>query len=112
MPSRSNLSTDPLAQTATEQMLAEIWIEVLGVEQVGVHDSFLELGGSSLTMVQVMSVLEQRTGVKVNLTAFSHQTLGQLAVLCEERIAAEKARRRGLWTRLRSWITRSGPSSV
>lgn len=112
MPSRSNLATDPMAQTPMEQMLAEIWREVLGVEQVGVHDSFLELGGSSLTMVQVMSVLEQRAGVKVNLTAFSHQTLGQLAVLCEERIAEERARPRGLWARLRRLISRRGPSPV
>lgn len=112
MSSGSNLSTDQMAQTPMEQMLAEIWLEVLGLEQVGVHDSFLELGGSSLTMVQVMSVLEQRTGVKVNLTAFSHQTLGQLAVLCEERIAQEKSRRGGLWARLRRWISRRGPSPV
>ncbi len=112
MPSRSNLSTDPVAQTVMEQMLAEIWLEVLGVEQVGVHDSFLELGGSSITMVQVMSLLEQRTGVKVNLTALSHQTLGQLAVLCEERIAEEKARPRGLWARLRGLISGRGRSPV
>ena len=108
MPSRSNLSADQAAQTPMERMLSEIWREVLGVEQVEIHDSFLELGGSSLTMVQVMSILEERTGVQFKLTALSHQTLGQLAVLCEERIAEQKARPRGVWARLRRLISGRG----
>ena len=111
MSSRSNLSAGQAAQTPMEQMLVEIWREVLGVERVGVHDSFLELGGSSLTMVRVTSVLEQRTGVKVALTALSHQTLGQLAVLCEERIAEETARPRGIWARLRRLMSKRDRST-
>jgi len=112
VPSRPRLSTDPAPQTAMEQMLAEIWVDLLGVEQVGVHESFLELGGTSLTMVQVMSALEQRTGVKLDFRALSHQTLGQLAVLCEERIAEARARPSGLWSRLRGWLSKRGRSTV
>ena len=41
------------ASTPLETMVAEIWREVLGVEQVGVHDNFFDLGGRSLLVVQV-----------------------------------------------------------
>ncbi|NHN76929.1 amino acid adenylation domain-containing protein [Azotobacter chroococcum] len=40
-------------QGETEQALARIWAEVLGVERVGRHDNFFERGGHSLAAVQV-----------------------------------------------------------
>jgi acyl carrier protein len=42
-----------------EQKLAEIWQEVLGVEQVGVHDNFFDLGGDSLLIAQVHTRFRQ-----------------------------------------------------
>ena len=36
-----------------EQALAGIWAEVLGVEKVGVHDNFFDLGGHSLVAVRL-----------------------------------------------------------
>jgi phthiocerol/phenolphthiocerol synthesis type-I polyketide synthase E len=38
-----------------EQTLADIWQQVLGIEQVGIHDDFFELGGDSLQAVQVLA---------------------------------------------------------
>ncbi|HWK89849.1 MAG TPA: condensation domain-containing protein, partial [Longimicrobium sp.] len=43
----------------TEQALADIWAEVLGVERVGRWDDFFELGGHSLLAVQVISRVRQ-----------------------------------------------------
>jgi amino acid adenylation domain-containing protein len=43
-----------LARTPVEKAIAEIWAEVLGLDQVGVHDDFLQLGGNSLLAMQVV----------------------------------------------------------
>jgi acyl carrier protein len=42
-----------------EKIVAEIWSEVLGVERVGVHDNFFDLGGRSLLVVQVHGKLQR-----------------------------------------------------
>jgi amino acid adenylation domain-containing protein len=42
-------------RTPTEDMLAQTWAEVLGVERVGIHDNFFDLGGHSLQAVQLVT---------------------------------------------------------
>lgn len=57
-PSRARPELDtPFAPTRipTEEALIQIWTEVLSVDQVGIHDNFLELGGHSLAATQVIS---------------------------------------------------------
>ena len=44
-------------RSATEELLAEIWSEILGVEKIGIHDNFFDLGGHSLRAIQVISRL-------------------------------------------------------
>ncbi|MCC5666143.1 amino acid adenylation domain-containing protein [Nostoc sp. CHAB 5784] len=46
-------------QTEVEQTIADIWQQVLNVENVGIHDNFFELGGHSLLLVQVHSKLRE-----------------------------------------------------
>jgi acyl carrier protein len=48
-----------------EQQLADIWGEVLRLEQVGIHDNFFEFGGHSLLATQVISRLRQAFGVEL-----------------------------------------------
>ena len=43
-----------------EKLLAGIWSEILGVEDIGVDDSFFELGGGSLTLVRLQSMINER----------------------------------------------------
>ncbi|MBE7384658.1 MAG: SDR family NAD(P)-dependent oxidoreductase [Leptolyngbya sp. SIO1E4] len=38
-----------------EQVIAQVWQEVLGIKQIGIHDNFFELGGDSLLATQVIS---------------------------------------------------------
>ncbi len=72
-------------RTPTEQLLAGIWGDLLGLKQVGIHDDFFELGGHSLLAVRLFSRLEKLTGRKLPLaTLFEARTIGALADLISE----------------------------
>ncbi len=67
-------------RTPTEEVLARVWADVLKLERVGVHDNFFDLGGMSLTAMQVV---DQATQAGLTLTAadlFEWQTIAELAV--------------------------------
>jgi amino acid adenylation domain-containing protein len=64
----------------TEEALAAIWAEVLGVERVGRHDHFFHLGGHSLRAVQVISRMRQRLGLEAGLgELFQRPVLAEFA---------------------------------
>ncbi len=59
-----------------EEALAGIWSAVLGVERIGRHDNFFDLGGHSLRVVQLVARVRQVLGAEVALAdVFSHPTL-------------------------------------
>jgi amino acid adenylation domain-containing protein len=74
-------------RTAVEEVLAEIWAELLGIvhiAHIGVHDNFFERGGHSLLAVLLMARIEKRLGTTLPLAAlFSAPTLEALAALAE-----------------------------
>jgi amino acid adenylation domain-containing protein len=64
----------------TEEKLAAIWSQVLGIEQIGIHNNFFELGGHSLKATQVISGIRETLGVELPLRElFSHPTVAELA---------------------------------
>ncbi|MEU8529900.1 non-ribosomal peptide synthase/polyketide synthase, partial [Streptomyces sp. NPDC048629] len=70
--------------TVSEELLAGIWSQVLGVDRVGATDSFFELGGHSLLATQVISRVREAFGVEVPLSAlFDRPTVRALAVAVE-----------------------------
>lgn len=58
------------AQTSTEEVLVEIWQEVLKIERIGIHDNFFELGGHSLLATQVVSRIREKLSVDLKLRYF------------------------------------------
>jgi amino acid adenylation domain-containing protein len=78
-------------RTPTEMALADIWSEVLRLDQIGLQDNFFELGGHSLLATQVISRLRERFELEVPLRAlFEEPTVMGLAE------AVERARRGGM----------------
>ncbi|HEU4560478.1 MAG TPA: amino acid adenylation domain-containing protein, partial [Longimicrobium sp.] len=76
-------------RTETEQLLAEIWAEVLRLERVGVEESFFELGGHSLLATSVVSRVREVFGVELPLRAiFETPTVGNLAPRVEQLLLA------------------------
>jgi acyl transferase domain-containing protein/thioesterase domain-containing protein/acyl carrier protein/protein-L-isoaspartate O-methyltransferase len=68
-------------RTELEQKLVDIWQEFLGIEQVGIHDDFFDLGGDSLIAVQLMTKL--RDTLQTNLSPHSLLNSPTIAVLAE-----------------------------
>jgi acyl carrier protein len=67
-------------RTPTEQALAEIWAQILKMEQVGVHDNFFALGGHSLMATQVVSRVRNTFQVSLPLRSlFENPTVAELA---------------------------------
>src|SRR5205085_140488 len=67
-------------RTPAERVLAEIWAQVLGVDQVGVQDNFFELGGDSILSIQVISRARQAGLGLTTKDIFLRQTIASLAL--------------------------------
>ncbi|HEX2095690.1 MAG TPA: amino acid adenylation domain-containing protein, partial [Longimicrobiaceae bacterium] len=91
-------------RTPTEELLAEIWAEVLGRDLVGARDSFFELGGHSLMATRLASRVRGALGVALPVRAvFEAPTVAELA----ERVDA--LRRAGAGIQLPP-LARRGPA--
>ncbi len=82
-PDRSSLVTRnkfASPQTPTEQILATLWGEVLGLEQVGRYDNFFELGGHSLLATRLIARIRDTFKVDLSLRRlFERPTLTAVA---------------------------------
>ncbi|WP_415835650.1 amino acid adenylation domain-containing protein, partial [Corallococcus soli] len=76
-----------------EQRLCDIWSQVLGLKQVGIHDNFFELGGDSIISLQVVARARQAGLVLATRQLFQHQTVAQLALVVKS--ASEALREQG-----------------
>jgi amino acid adenylation domain-containing protein len=65
--------------TATEKEICRIWAEVLGIERVGVHDDFFDLGGHSLLVLRAITAINECLGSDLMPVAlFEHPTVAGL----------------------------------
>lgn len=72
-------------QSNSERAIAEVWQELLRVQQVGLHDNFFDLGGNSLLVVQAQARLREVLGADLPVVRlFQYPTVSALAKFLSE----------------------------
>ena len=81
------------ARSKTEQIVQDIWEQVLERKQIGVESDFFEVGGSSLLAGRLIAQVRRSLGVALTAAAvFSNRTIAQLAATCDALIESSSAR--------------------
>jgi amino acid adenylation domain-containing protein len=87
--SRPELDNSYVApRTTVEKELSQIWAEVLSLDEIGIHDNFLDLGGDSLLATQVISRVINAFRVELSVkTLFKSPTVVDMGVVITENMA-------------------------
>jgi acyl carrier protein len=79
-----------------EQVIVNVWQELLGIDRLGVHDNFFELGGNSLIGLKVVSRLKKELKIDLSIVAlFECPTVSALAGSINRGTAKEPAGQEG-----------------
>jgi len=74
-----------IPRTPTEELIAGVWAQLLGVERVGAYDNFFALGGHSLLAIRVLARLREALGLELPLRSiFESPTVVGLAQLIQD----------------------------
>ena len=68
-----------LPETEPQKYLASVWQEVLDTDDVGINDTFFEIGGHSLLVMKAIKTVHEKTGIKLSPQDFLIATLEQMA---------------------------------
>lgn len=80
-----------LPKTETEKRLAEIWKRLLGLEVVGIHDAFFDVGGDSITGINLIGEINQEFHKEFQvIDIFKYVTISMLAEKLEEEDKVEE----------------------
>jgi amino acid adenylation domain-containing protein/non-ribosomal peptide synthase protein (TIGR01720 family) len=114
--SRPDLETAFVApRDAREKTLAAIWSRVLGLDQIGVHDSFFHVGGDSILAIQIVARANE-AGLRLTpRQIFEHQTIAGLAAVAGTGdVAAEQGAVTGAvaLTPIQRWFFEHPPSEL
>ena len=92
---REALAGSAAPRNAREDLLAGIWRGVLGLDQVGIHDNFFQLGGDSILSIQVVA-RARREGLLISpRQLFENQTIAGLAAVSASATGAAAAEPEG-----------------
>ncbi|UCH95067.1 MAG: amino acid adenylation domain-containing protein [Candidatus Aminicenantes bacterium] len=92
-----------------EIIIANIWKDILPVDEVGVNDNFFDLGGTSVDMIRVNNRLQEIFAADIPvLTMYKYTTIGTLSQFIDSGEAVERADR----SEHRDKLTRSQPDRV
>ncbi|MGO8795977.1 MAG: amino acid adenylation domain-containing protein [Candidatus Sulfotelmatobacter sp.] len=73
-------------RTAAEKQVADLWCDLLQLEEVGIDDNFFDLGGNSLAAVRMVSQYQSKFGREIPLVkVFQYPTIAKLAESIESR---------------------------
>ncbi len=75
--------SDRCPQTAVEKLMAELWCDLLGVDEVSADDNFFDLGGHSMLSLQFVSRVMDKTGVEIPPRETILNNLSQLAAFVD-----------------------------
>ena len=75
----SAATPDRPPRTETENLLAALFAQVLGLDSVGVHDSFFELGGDSIMSIQLVARARDAGVIISPRDVFDHKSVAALA---------------------------------
>ncbi|MGE5343974.1 MAG: amino acid adenylation domain-containing protein [Candidatus Omnitrophota bacterium] len=82
------MRNDPLKSTARhvdprtdiEKIIANVWKEVLNLEEIGIHDNLFEMGGNSFDIIKINGILSQLLKKNIPIVkSFEYPTIGDLA---------------------------------
>lgn len=78
---RPEIGSEYVAPTnELEECLVDIWRELLGMNEVGIHDNFFDLGGDSLLATQIPAKLRAKLNLGIELgTIFQAPTIAQIS---------------------------------
>jgi acyl-CoA synthetase (AMP-forming)/AMP-acid ligase II len=76
--------------TPLQETLAGMWQDVIGIDDVGIHDNFFDLGGHSVLVTQIVARIRKNLNVNLSLrSVFDHPTIAELAAVIEDVLPAE-----------------------
>jgi amino acid adenylation domain-containing protein len=79
-------------RTRLERIIADVWKELLKLDQIGVRENFFELGGHSLLAMQVAARVRKKTGLRLDIGAvFENPTVERFAAHISDRLLEENA---------------------
>ncbi|MEU3076153.1 amino acid adenylation domain-containing protein [Streptomyces laurentii] len=83
-PETSRTSAFVAPRDATERAVARVWAGLLGTDRIGVHDSFFDLGGSSLDLTRLRAEIRREFGVELDVRdLYATPTVERTAMLLD-----------------------------
>ncbi|MFF0155975.1 amino acid adenylation domain-containing protein [Streptomyces sp. NPDC005263] len=76
------------ARTPVERQVADLWADLMGLDEVGVDDDFFELGGDSLLVTRIVTHIAERYGVELRpRDLYLSSTVAELAEIIDEALS-------------------------
>ncbi len=78
-------------QSETEELVLKIWQDLLEVQEISVHDNFFEIGGDSLSAVQLRTLMKSSFGLELPMKLlFSNATISQISNIVDSTQKSDK----------------------